>query len=360
MPIQPWRATCIQMPSRVARTAADRREAWAIISGNIERGLMLIDRSMAAEQPPPRLVLLPEFAFQGPPRGESVDEWIGKACYSVPGEITVPFQAKAAELGIYIGGNQFEADPEWPHRHFNTSWLIDPAGDVILRYRRIHTAQWVSPHDLLDAYLDRYGVDGLFPVADTELGRIGMLACGEILVPESARVLMLRGAEVLLHPTNEPYSEAEEAAKIVAAAANMMYVVSANVAGPIGFSDGEPMNDPVRGTPVQGGHSRIVSYKGETLALDETPAESVAVSSVLDVEALRAARRDLTMANQILRTRFEVFRPFYDGTEFWPANEFLAEPMAHFKATERVAAAAVGNLIRLGVAVPAGGTGAST
>jgi predicted amidohydrolase len=252
------------MPSRVARTAADRREAWAIISGNIERGLMLIDRSVAAEQPPPRLVLLPEFAFQGPPRGESVDEWIGKACYSVPGEITAPFQAKAAELGIYIGGNQFEADPEWPHRHFNTSWLIDPAGDVILRYRRIHTAQWVSPHDLLDAYLDRYGVDGLYPVAETELGRIGMLACGEILVPESARVLMLRGAEVLLHPTNEPYSEAEEAAKIVAAAAHMMYVVSANVAGPIGFSDGEPMNDPVKGTPVQGGHSRIVSYKGET------------------------------------------------------------------------------------------------
>jgi predicted amidohydrolase len=149
--------------------------------------------------------------------------------------------------------------------------FLDPVGDVILRYRRIHTAQWVSPHDLLDAYLGRYGVDGLFPVADTELGRIGMLACGEILVPESARVLMLRGAEVLLHPTNEPYSEAEEAAKIVAAAANMMYVVSANVAGPIGFSDGEPMNDPVRGTPVQGGHSRIVSYKGETLALGETP-----------------------------------------------------------------------------------------
>ena len=66
----------------------------------------------------------------------------------MPGEITAPFQAKAAELGIYIGGNQFEADPEWPLRHFNTSWLIDPAGQVILRYRRIHTAQWVSPHDL--------------------------------------------------------------------------------------------------------------------------------------------------------------------------------------------------------------------
>jgi predicted amidohydrolase len=269
----------------VARTAADRREAWAIISGNIERGLMLVDRSMAASSAAPARPAA-GIRVPGPPRGESVDEWISKACYPVPGEITAPFQAKAAELGIYIGGNQFEADPEWPHRHFNTSWLIDPAGEVILRYRRIHTAQWVSPHDLLDAYLDRYGVDGLFPVADTELGRIGMLACGEILVPESARVLMLRGAEVLLHPTNEPYSEAEEAAKIVAAAAAMMYVVSANVAGPIGFSDGEPMNDPVR-APRAGRPPRIVSYKGETLTLDETPAESVAVSSVLDVDAAR-------------------------------------------------------------------------
>ena len=143
-----------------------------------------------------------------------------------------------------------------------------------------------------------------------------MLACGEILVPESARVLMLRGAEVLLHPTNEPYSEAEEAAKVVTAAANMMYVVSANVAGPIGFSDGEPMNpkDPVTNAPFRGGHSRIVSFRGITLTLDDTPAESIAVSSVLDVEALRAARRDRTMQNQILRTRFEVFQPFYGDT----------------------------------------------
>ena len=123
MPIETWRATCIQMPSRVARTASSRSGAWTIIKGNIERGLALIDRCFGSRQAAPRLVLLPEFAFQGPPRGESVDEWIEKACYPVPGEITAPFQAKAAELGIYIGGNQFEADPEWPHRHFNTSWL---------------------------------------------------------------------------------------------------------------------------------------------------------------------------------------------------------------------------------------------
>jgi predicted amidohydrolase len=358
VPIEPWRATCIQMPSRVARTASSRAEAWAIISGNIERGLALIDRCVQAGTPP-RLVMLPEFAFQGPPRGESVDEWISKACSPVPGEITEPFQAKAAEHGIYIGGNQFEVDPEWPHRHFNTSWLIDPRGELVLRYRRIHTAQWVSPHDLLDAYLDRYGLEGLFPVADTELGRVGMLACGEILVPESARVLMLRGAEILLHPTNEPYSEGEEAAKVVTAAANMMYVVSANVAGPIGFSDGEPMNarDPVSGAPVQGGHSRIVSFSGTTLSLIEGPEESISASAVLDVEALRAARRDRSMSNQILRTRFEVFRPFYDSAEFWPANAFLDEPMLHWSATERVAEAAVANLIRRGVAARPGTAG---
>lgn len=353
MPVEPWQATCIQMLSRVARNATSRHEAWEIISQNIDRGLGLIDELFAFGDAQPRLVLLPEFAFQGPPRGESVDEWIEKACYLVPGAITEPFQRKAAELGLYIAGNQFETDPEWPHRHFNTSFLIDPNGEVILRYRRIHTAQWCSPHDFLDSYLERYGIDGLFPVVSTELGNLAMLACGEIMVPEASRVLMLRGAEILLHPTNEPLSRAEDAAKVTAAAANMMYVISANVAGPIGFSDGEPLNvqDRTSGPAILGGHTQIVDFDGNDLAFIDGAEESTA-SAVIDVEALREARRDLTMRNQLLRTRFEVFGPVYDGVSFYPANQFLETPMPHWEATKAIGEKAIQNMIRQGVTIP--------
>ena len=70
--------------------------------------------------------------------------------------ITEPLQELARRRRIYIGGHQFESDPEWPGRYFNTCFLIDPEGTVILRYRRVNTAAFPSPHDFMDAYLARY------------------------------------------------------------------------------------------------------------------------------------------------------------------------------------------------------------
>ncbi len=338
--MEPWRATCIQMRSRTARQAASRREAREIIDGNLSRAINMIKRAMEAD-PVPALVVLPEFAFQGPPKGESVAEWLDKACHPVPGPITEPLQALARTLGLHIGGNQFEADPEWPDRFFNTSFLIDPDGEVVLRYRRIHTAQWVSPHDFLDDYLDRYGVEGLWPVVDTSLGRVAMLACGEIMVPEAPRRLLLSGAEILVHPTNEPVSEAEGAAKVSAAAANMMYVVSANVAGPIGFSDGDP--------PVTGGSSRIVDFRGNTIALEDSPVETAGVSAMLDTASLRAARSKDSMANALLRIRVETFGDMFRDVALYPANSFLDSPMKHWRDTSVPARGSLRNLESLGV-----------
>jgi predicted amidohydrolase len=345
MTIRPWRATCIQMKSRLATKAADRDEAWAIIEGNIARAVAMI-RAACAGPNPPRLVVLPEFGMQGPPHGGTVADWIAKACCPIPGRISEPFQALARELGIYVAANQFEADPHWPGRFFNSCFLIGPQAEVLLRFRRINTASWPSPHDLMDAYIDRHGLAGTFPVVDTELGRLAMLACGELAVPEVARVLMMRGAEVLLHPTNEQYSPAQEAAKIARPAENMVYLVSANVAGGIGFSaDGS----------VLGGRSRIVDFRGNTLACDEGTEESDTVSAEIDIAALRAARRDLGMGNTILRARFEMYRPFYNDAVFYPANQFLDAPMPEAAAARPVAEAALENLERLGIVAPPGG-----
>ena len=337
-----WRATCIQMPSEITRKASTRTEAWEIIQRNIGCARRMANEAMLTD-PPPALLVLPEFAFQGPPKGETVAEWIEKACYPVPGPITEPLQELARSLGIHIGGNQFEADLEWRDRFFNTSFLIDPTGEVVLRYRRIHTAQWVSPHDFLEDYLARYGVEGLWPVVDTSLGRVAMLACGEIMIPEASRMLMLRGAEILVHPTNEPISEAEEAAKVSAAAANMLYVVSANVAGPIGFSDeGAP-------EPTTGGYSRIVDFRGSTLSLDPSPDETVGVSAVLDTDALRAARSENSMANGLLRIRVESFADMFRDVVLYPANAFLDAPMEHWRDTSVPAGRSLRNLKQLGV-----------
>ena len=127
MRITPWRASCIQTRSKLAVKAADRLGAWAIIKENIDHALGLIDAATQSAEPP-ALVVLPEFALQGPPHGMPAADWIDQACCPIPGAITEPFQEFARRRQIYVGGHQFESDPEWPGRYFNTCFLIDPNG----------------------------------------------------------------------------------------------------------------------------------------------------------------------------------------------------------------------------------------
>lgn len=342
MTIQPWRASCIQTTSELAVKAADHGGAWAIINKNIAHARALIDAAMQSAEPP-QLVVLPEFALQGPPHGMRASDWIEKACCPIPGAITEPFQDLARRRHIYIGAHQFESDPEWPGRYFNTSFLIDSTGVVILRYRRVNTAAFPSPHDFMDAYFARYSMREIFPVVSTPIGRLAMIPCGEINVPEVARVLMMQGAEVILHPTNSPKRPAQEAAKVVRAAENMVFVISANVAGGIGFSlDGS----------VLGGRSHIIDHLGRTLAYEESANETTAVSALIDIEALRAARKqDTGTANPLLRARWEMYRPFFGAASFYPPNSFLDTPMCDAESAKPAIATSLRNMANAGVIV---------
>lgn len=320
MPIAPWRATCLQIESKIAAHAPDRDSAWQIIHGNLATAVAAIEAACASDQPP-KLVVLPEFAFQGPSRANPASVWIERACTTIPGAITDVLAQQAVKHRIYIAGNHFEVDPRWPDRYFNSSFLLDPTGAVILRYRRINTASWTSPHDILDAYRDAYGEEGIFPVVDTELGRLAIFPCGESAIPEVSRVFMLRGAEVLLHPNNEPVTWKSDAPKICRAAENMCYLISCNVAGVAGFSDTD-----------QGGRSQILDYRAERLAFHESPAPGQC-SAMIDIAALRAARADTGMANGLMRTRLDMYRPYYRDLTIYPANglaEAAVETAADF------------------------------
>jgi len=314
MTIEPWRATCIQTKSKLAVKAADRDGAWAIINDNIAHVIGLIEAATGGAASPD-LVVLPEFALQGPPHGLPAAEWIEKACCSVPGAITEPLQTLARRHRLYIGGHQFESDPQWPGRYFNTSFLIDPTGAVILRYRRVNTAAFPSPHDFMDAYLARHSMAEIFPVVDTGLGRLAMIPCGEINVPEVARVLMMQGAEVILHPTNSPRRPAQDGS-------------------------------------VQGGRSHIIDYLGRTLAYEDGAGETTSVSALIDVEALREARKqDTGTANPLLRARWEMYRPFFATASFYPPNSFLHTPMSDAASAGPALAASLRNMASAGVIV---------
>jgi predicted amidohydrolase len=339
--IKPWRATCMQVYCNLIAPASDREEAMVILNRSLDRWIELIRG--VARSGPGQLVLFPEFALQGYPITESAEEWIEKACIEIPGPETGRLQAEAQRLKIWIGAHAYERDATWPGRYFNTSYLINPSGDVILKYRRINSVVTPSPHDFMDEYLDRYGIEGTFPVVKTELGNLAMMPCGEIMYPEAARMFMLRGAEVLLHPTSDQGAYDRwswESAKKVRASENMMYLISANQTGQIGG------NGPQGQT---GGHSKIYDWDGRILADTGGPGESTRCSEWIDVEALRRVRARPGGGNRLLRQRLDIYRPLYNATTLYPPNSFADQPMDSRDRILEVQQRAYDNLVRSGV-----------
>ncbi len=113
----------------------------------------------------------------------------------VPGPTSDRLCRLASELGISISASLFERRA--PGVFHNTSVLIDPKGDLIGRYRKMHIPDdprfyekyYFTPGDL---GFQSHTVSGV---------NVGMLICWDQWFPEAARLAALHGAELLLYPT---------------------------------------------------------------------------------------------------------------------------------------------------------------
>jgi predicted amidohydrolase len=253
-----------------------------------------------------KLVCLPEYFLTGFPLRESREEWRAKAAIAMDGPEYQALGEIAQRFNVYIGGNLYETDPNFPALYFQANTLIAPSGDIVLRYRRMISLYTPTPYDVWDQYLDIYGYDAVFPVVETEIGVIGSIASEEILYPEIARMQGLKGAEIFLHPTSEvgaPSLTVKDVAKRARAIENMAYVVSANSAEIIGT----PV--PAASTDAM---SKIVDWNGRVLAEAES-GESLNANAVIDLPELRATRARTGMANLLTRLPLDAFEPGYAG-----------------------------------------------
>lgn len=265
-----------------------------------------------------RLVVLPEYFMTGFPMGESIEGWAEKACIQPDGIEMEKLSEVAQSAGVYLSGNLYELDAHFPGLYFQTCFIINSSGDVILRYRRMISMYAPTPHDVWDRYLDIYGIDAVFPVADTELGRLSCCASEEILFPEICRAHALRGAEVILHPTSEvasPDLTPKDIAKRARAIENQAYVVSANTAGIHGTGIPPASADAM---------SKVVDYKGHVMACAGT-GESLVASADIDIVALRASRRHVGMPSYLSRQRLEAFASTYSNISVYPPNSLLRD-----------------------------------
>jgi predicted amidohydrolase len=283
------------------------------IADHTSKMLGMIDRAVIGYKPfgDVKLVVFPEFAHAAPIY-DKLEELRDKLAISIPNEHTDRYQKKAREHGIHIQTGSFlEIDPRWPDAVFNTTVLVGPDG-LLYRYRKVHP--WIpwevhaSPHDL-PGYADE-----MFPVAETEIGRIGAAICYDWLFPEAIRQLAMNGAELLVRVSAymDPWGATPPMdwwtlINRCRALENIAFVVAAN-------QGASANNYPPFSWP---GGSMVVDYDGRILAqADPGPGEKIVVAPI-DIAALRAERERRQGHHMLGHLRMEAYagykKPIYPG-----------------------------------------------
>jgi omega-amidase len=172
------------------------------------------------------------------------------------------------DLGMVIAGSLPEAHGE---KVFNTAYLMD-RGRLAGSYRKIHLFSLMGEDRSLDA-----GQGSL--VAQTSIGKIGVMICYDLRFPELARKLALEGAEIIVVPGEWPKPREEHWRILLRARAieNQLFVVAANCCGVVGKLDFF-------------GASLIIDPKGEILAQGGYQSgEPVATLDAAEMENWRAS-----------------------------------------------------------------------
>ncbi|MEE3001449.1 MAG: nitrilase-related carbon-nitrogen hydrolase [Planctomycetota bacterium] len=255
------------------------------IGDRVDRMLAMAEQTIIGYEPffDVRLLVFPEFAHAAPIH-DSVESLRRDLAIEVPNEHTRAYERICSKYGCWIQTGTFlEACPARDDVLFNTTVLVGPSGIESI-YRKVNP--WIpwevhaSPHDL-DPHGDH------FPVADTEIGRIGTAICYDWLFPEAIRQLVFNGAEVLCRVSaymdpwgSTPPMDWWTMINRTRALENTACVVASNQGATMA-------NYPPFSWP---GSSMIVDHDGRVLAQAEAgPGERVVVAPI-DLAGLRAER----------------------------------------------------------------------
>ncbi len=124
---------------------------------------------------------------------ESVDNF--DLAVAIPSDATEFYSSVAREAGIVLVTSLFERRA--PGLYHNTAVVFERDGSMAGKYRKMHI-----PDD--PAYYEKFyftpGDLGFTPI-QTSVGRLGVLVCWDQWYPEAARLMAMKGAEMLIYPT---------------------------------------------------------------------------------------------------------------------------------------------------------------
>ena len=292
---------------------------------------------------PVRLICIPEGGLQGF-TDEVFDldhETYARECaIDIPGTETDALGALAREANAYIIAQAKARHPEFPGRFFNVGFIVQPSdGAVILKHHKLvpllPTEHSVTPHNVWDRWVEIHGrsLDAFYPVADTAIGRLGIMMANEASYPENARGLAMNGCEIAYRgpfPAPGVMSGMFSVQNRARALDNNMYVIAMNL--------GTYYLDPESTTPIDtfSGGSQIVDYRGQVAAEVPYGGGSTWVAATIDVEALRHFRQTARWDNWLKDLTTEQYQLIYERP-IYPRNLYLDRaPYGHAEYHERV------------------------
>lgn len=181
-------------PMRTYKIAVAQMDSQNDKGENMRTACRLIDEAVSQGA---KLVSFPEVMNLS---GENVGE--GGGHEPIPGYTTQLLMEKAKEHGIYIHSGSFmEKIPE-EERAYNASVLIDPEGQIIAHYRKLHTFDVTLPDGTVCDESARVRPGDRIVTVDTALGKMGLSVCYDIRFPELYRLMALEGAQILFAPAS--------------------------------------------------------------------------------------------------------------------------------------------------------------
>lgn len=242
------------------------------LEGNLKKGILYC---MKAKEQGAEIALFPEMWSDGYEIPEDI-EVLNRMAVPADGEFVKAFGSLAAELDMAIAITILEKHDPMPR---NTVVLFDRHGMRQYIYAKVHTCDF-GDESRLEAGDEFFVVD-----LDTRIGKVkvGSMICYDREFPESARILMLKGAEIVLVPNACPMEMNRLAQLRGRAYENMMTIATCN------YPEGKPDCN---------GHSSVfdgVAYLPElpssrdTCILEADGKEGIYVSE-LDIDMLRQYR----------------------------------------------------------------------
>jgi beta-ureidopropionase len=278
---------------------------------------------------PVRLLAIPEGALMGF-NDEVLDvdhaDYARTCCIDIPGPETDEIGELAREWNVFIMAQAKARHKDWKDRFFNIGFIVDPDGKIILQHYKISALlpveRSVSPHDIYDWWIEKYGrtLDAFWPVADTKIGRLGIMMAMEGNYPENGRGLAMNGAEVVYRASMPaPFTENDvfEISNRARALENNMYIVAPNIGSYHLTPEGHHF-----GIDAGGGQSMIVDYRGQLVGKQRDTNGSTFVAGVINIEALRHHRESAQVTNWMKDIRAELAQIIYEKP-IYPKNRYL-------------------------------------